>query len=183
MAPTTPSIGPATTVADATASTTGELVQSSAGVFSFADDDLCEWLSSDKIAELVKAEYEWDGTATAGAFTDLIDGCAWELSGTPAVEGLNTVSIGSARAGPPDEPFVDYDDLGGAAPDIGVGIRGHPTLSDGVIYTVGGFGYVAFGVPEHGFINVYLWVPGDEGSHDAHFAFADALIEELGWTP
>ena len=150
-------------------------------VFSFADDDLCEWLSPATIAALVAAEYEWNGTASEGGFTDLPDGCAWELSGTPDVEGLNTVLIGSAPA--PQEPFLDYDDLENTTSKLGVGVRGHPALSDGVIYSYGGFGYAAFGVPERGYIQVYLWVPGDEGTEDARFAFADAVIRELGWTP
>jgi hypothetical protein len=183
VATTTPSTDPATTVADATPSTTSELAQSSAAVFSLAHDDLCEWLSPDKIAELVKAQYDWDGTATESASRDSLSGCAWELSGTPDVEGLNIVDIGPASAGPPEEPFLDYGDLTSATSTLGVGVRGHPALSDGVIYSSGGFGYAAFGVPEHGYIEVYLWVPGDEGTEDARFAFADAVIHELGWTP
>jgi hypothetical protein len=155
--------------------------QKPTGVFSFADDDLCEWLSPATIAALVAAEYEWNGTASEGGFTDLPDGCAWELSGTPDVEGLNTVLIGSAPA--PQEPFLDYDDLENTTSKLGVGVRGHPALSDGVIYSYGGFGYAAFGVPERGYIQVYLWVPGDEGTEDARFAFADAVIRELGWMP
>lgn len=160
---------------------TSEPPQHPDGVFSFADNDLCEWLSSDTIAELVAAEYEWNGTATAVAFSDLPDGCTWELSGTPDVEGLNTVSIGSAT--PPTEPFLTYGEFTSSTPQLGVGVRGHPALSEGVIYSYGGFGYASFGVPDHGYIQMFLWVPGDEGTEDARLAFADAVIRELGWTP
>lgn len=153
--------------------------QDTAAVFSLADDDLCERLSADMIAELVEANYDWAGTATATE--QFSTECVWELSGTPDVDGLNTVRISSAS--PPSEPFLDFDDLDGATTTLGVGVRGHPQLSDGVIYSYGGFGYAEFGVPEHGYVEVYLWVPGDEGSEDARFAFADAVIQELGWTP
>jgi hypothetical protein len=163
-----------------TASVTSEPPRNRVGVFSFARNDLCEWLSPDTIAELVAAEYDWDGTASEVASTDLPDGCAWKLSGTPDAAGLDTVSIGSAP--PPQEPFLNYDDLTSGTSEFGVGVRGHPALSDGVIYYYEGFGYAAFGLPEHGYIQVYLWVPGDEGSEDARFAFADAVIRELGWT-
>jgi hypothetical protein len=138
-------------------------------------------LSPDKIAELVAAEYEWNGNATAVAFSDLPDGCTWELSGTPDLEGLNTVRIGSAT--PPNEPFLSYDELTSRTSTLGVGVRGHPALSEGVIYAYGGFGYASFGVPAYGYVQVYLGVPGDEGTEDARFAFADAVIRELGWTP
>lgn len=179
VATTTPTTDAAATVPDTSTSVPGELPQSPAGVFSFADDDLCEWFSDDKIAELVEANYDWTGTATATQQS--VTECVWELSGTPDLEGLNTVTISSAE--PPREPFLDYEELTSATFTLGIGVRGHPALSDGVIYYYEGFGYAAFGVPEHGYIQVYLWVPGDEGSEDARFAFADAVIQALGWTP
>ena len=180
VATTAPTTVATTTVPDATVSVTSEVQQSRLGAFSFADTDLCKWLTPDKISELVEAEYKWVGTATETGRGDLPGGCVWELSGTPEIEGLNTVSIGSAPA--PEGPILEYSDLDDGFADFGVGVRGHPALSDGVIYVVGGFGYVAFGVPEFGYVQVNPWVPGDEGTEDARFALADGVIQALGWT-
>ena len=33
-------------------------------MFSFADDDLCAWVSEPEVAEFLAAEFDWDGIAT-----------------------------------------------------------------------------------------------------------------------
>jgi hypothetical protein len=52
-------------------------------VFTFAEDDLCEWVSEDEVTSFVRAAYdesgvEWDGTLTAVRQ----QGSAWDLGGS-----------------------------------------------------------------------------------------------------
>lgn len=51
-----------------------------AGAFTFAADDLCEWVSPTEVAEFYASVYEWEGTAelsdVAGAEPDE---CWWAL--------------------------------------------------------------------------------------------------------
>jgi hypothetical protein len=160
-------------------------------VFTFATDDLCEWVTEDEIAGFVAAEIDWDGTATEIGMPNTA-GCSWELTSETTEPGILgfTAPTGLTIA---DE--VDHYEPGDEWV-IGSQVLGHPDLSDGVAYYLQGFGPLAFGVPEDD-----RWIVADyppdikaaaqlieqHGGEDAFwygwFGVADHLIEELGWTP
>jgi hypothetical protein len=154
--------------------------------FTFATDDLCDWVSEDEIAEFVAAEFDWDGTATE-IDTRNAEGCSWELTS----ETTEPATLGFiAPTGLTIADEVDHYELGD---EFGIGSQalGHPYLSDGVAYYLQGFGPLAFGVPDDDRWFVLDDSPDIEAwpavSEDAFwygwFGVADRLIEELGWTP
>lgn len=114
------------------------------GAFTFADDDLCEWVSEDEVAEFVAAEYEWDGTAVlegAGGTEDA-DSCQWILTST-AGDDAGSVWAGNATS-TSDNDFskrhiADFDaEVGsGYVREGGSAVSGHPSLSDGVVVYAG----------------------------------------------
>lgn len=172
---------PPTTASTTAAPATTEPAPSDAAVFSFGRDRLCDWFSAEKIAELVAAEYDWNGTATERGPERYGLGCAWTLSGEGERNGVVL-----EHATPAEAPFVEHvPENGYSGAEYGVGVSGHPELSDGVIYYRGNMTAASFGVPDRGFVTVLIWVPGDdEFMYGAkHFAFADAVVQELGWTP
>ena len=95
------------------------------GAFTFADDDLCEWVSEDEVAEFVAAEFEWDGTAVfEGAAADRYrsagepedpDSCQWTLTSTAG-------DVGDVLAGNASITWVDTSGSPGgnsSSPDYG----------------------------------------------------------------
>ena len=162
--------------------------------FTFAEDDLCVWVSADEVADFVAAEFKWDGTAEVEqeAVADP-DGCDWTLTSTVGTVG--EVHAGNAATTWKDfdgNPYdfealdvVDFDEDVGVP--IGASVSGHPSLSDGVVVHNGGFCQFAFWVPPG---DEYLSVtvgPGDmplDGETEVasrSFAVADRFLDELGW--
>lgn len=174
-------------------------------VFSFADDDLCEWVSEDEVAEWVASEFDWRGTASAARTGGAADdgACEWHLSSTE--EGRESSWVGVEDAA----QWRDFDenpyDFGARMtqsgvtayppPDghveIGAWVIGHPSLTEGVVVHNGGFGMYAFGVPPGPYLQVstllYDSEDWDEGAAIADyearfFAVADHFLQELGWS-
>lgn len=158
--------------------------------FTFADDDLCEWVSEVEVAEFVAAEFDWDGTAVVATVEP--DLCEWTLSNAPGDTG--SVTAGNAATTWRDFDGAPYDfsqleviDIDGEVGtlEIGAVVSGHPSLSDGVVVHNGGFGQFAFWVPSHGEY-LSLAVSVDDGfwdqDHEARFfSVADLFMQELGW--
>jgi hypothetical protein len=167
-------------------------------VFSFADDDLCEWVTEAEVAEFVAAEFDWDGTATE------VEGvadfwCRWELSSADGTSGSVTVSDGGQLLDFDGNRF-DYDatmeaqgvlDYTKGSDTIGEFVAGHPSLSDGAVVFNGGFGQFMFGVPPSTEW-IQLWIElgdllpartrDDWDSYELRFfAVADHFLQELGW--
>ena len=175
------------------------------GAFTFADDDLCEWVSEDEVAEFVAAEFEWDGTAVfEGAAADRYraagepedpDSCHWTLTSTAG-------DVGDVLAGNASITWVDtsgdarhyremevddFDEEVGYV-EIGSAVSGHPSLSDGVVVYNGAWGRYVFWVPP---IDQYLSMfrpfssDGDDGDwaedEARFFGVADRFVQELGW--
>ena len=151
---TTPATVATTSVPDTTVSATNEATESTVDVFSFADDDLCEWVTAEEVTRLVSTVYPWNGTAADGVPESEGSGsCLWSLSGG---DGNGYLSAGDASRwvgfGPgPYEvwagPVVEYSEEDLASIEVGTNVTGHPALSDGVVMGGGLFGQYAFWVP------------------------------------
>lgn len=147
--------------------------------FSFADDDLCEWITEVEIAAMVAAVYDWSGEATLVPPLDMA--CRWELTGDdelPPFVGITEVDHGEDRTRPwaEDETF-SIDD---------VVVVGHPELSEGAGYYIGLFGYFAVGVPEDGrYVGLSVMMPADtvllEDWATGMIRIGDLVLRELGW--
>jgi len=167
-------------------------------VFSFAEDDLCEWVSGADVAEWIAAEFDVDGTATEVA-TDREASCAWTLVSADADFGIVRADDAAlwrgfsgsvydldeamANAGVTQYPTTDGD--------VGIGafVVGHPAVSEGVVVHYGGFGQFAFGVPPGPWLQVSFESDRldddlDPDEYEArYFAVADRFLQALGWVP
>lgn len=163
------------------------------GVFSFAEDDLCEWISEDTLTGFVAGEFDWDGVAVeVAAPPEQADdeprgrvACQWELTEPSA----GYVTIFAPTALEVGGGLANYDDVAGFIVDQPV--LGHPALSEGVAYIQEGWSRPAFGVPA---ANAYFILgdsaPGLYPSEDraaqedyweSWYVIADEIIAELGW--
>lgn len=160
-------------------------------VFSFEDDDLCEWVSEDTIAEFVSGEFEWEGTAVEREPRS--QDAARERRGDVACHWVLTdssgghVTIFAPTALEVSEGVADYDDVGGVIVDQPV--LGHPALSEGVAYIQEPFSNPVFGVPasnEYFIMDSELpeEVPmfGYDVYWESWYVVADEIIGKLGWT-
>ena len=166
----------------------------SEAAFTFADDDLCVWVSEDEVAEFVAAEFEWDGTAVLHEVpqeNEDID-CEWILTSTAGDVGDVTAgNAGTWKDGAYDFgalEVVDFDEeLEFTSP--GSAASGHPSLSDGVVVHNGAFGQYAFWVPPSDeYLSLSMGFEDDvepvlvEGDFQARlFGVADRFVQELGW--
>ncbi len=201
VATTSPATIATTTVPDTTVSATSEAQDSQADVFSFADDDLCEWVSEAEIAEWVAAEFDLDGTASEVGTTDAVVACEWTIESTDGEEAVVTAGdaalwrgfdgdIYDFTARMADAGVIEYPPPQGSV-EIGGWVVGHPAVSDDVVVHNGGFGRFAFGVPPGPWLQVSIYTEdGDENwdkgvayeEYEAHyFALVDRFLRELGW--
>ncbi|MGA7757839.1 MAG: hypothetical protein WCA57_08320 [Ilumatobacteraceae bacterium] len=192
VATTSPTTIGTTTVPDTTVPVTSEAAEDAADVFSFADDDLCTWVTGEEITRLVSAVYPWDGTAAEGV-PEPPANCLWRLSGD---DGDGYLSAGDAGqwtdfSGQPydvaaAEPIVEYSSDDPGFIEIGTAVTGHPALRDGWVVRNAGFGQYAFWMPpEERYLAFSLAVPGvdvnDLFDENRFFAVADELLQQLGW--
>ena len=181
------------TVPDTTMSVTSEAPETSVDVFSFADDDLCEWVTEEEVAGFVAAAFDWDGTVTQSP-PDAPPGgpmtCEWQLTadGDPTGMLVATEARWETFGGSPyDLAALDVVDFDDADPeDIErAAVSGHPALSEGVLVTADGWGQYAFWVPpREQYLALMMSVPGEELSYpidDRVFIVADQFLRELGW--
>ena len=157
--------------------------------FSFADDDLCEWITADDVAGFFGAVHDWGGTAVAEEMNNAEpDECRWVLTSERNDQNYEVVA---GNADPwfltPYDEIVEFDRTTMILP--GTAVSGHPALSDGVVVQAAGWGFYAFWVPPH---EEYLFVivnnlSPDEADvdldtdEDQLFALADQFVSELGW--
>ncbi len=203
VATTTPDTLATTTVPDTmvsdtaapntTVSVTSEAQETSVDVFSFADDDLCEWVTEDEVAGFVATAFEWDGTVTQSPPDAPLGGpttCEWQLTadGDPTGILVATEAQWQTFGGSPYDlaalAVVDYDDADPAEIERAA-VSGHPALSEGVLVTADGWGQFAFWVPPRDqYLALMIDVPGEELSYpidDRVFSIADQFLRELGW--
>ena len=191
---TQPPVVPETPAASdqARAGTNGEAVEG----FTFADDDLCEWITADEVAGFFASVYDWDGTVEVPDMTDAEpDECRWRLTSTTGGE-FYELHAGNADPGVllPVE-VIEFD--GGSVGTPGEAVSGHPALSEGVVVQSAGWGVYSFWVPP-GDDYLALALTRDTGAGDSgvdsvtdeqaladsqarFFAVADQLLQELGW--
>jgi hypothetical protein len=164
--------------------------------FTFAEDDLCDWITADEIAGFFASEFEREGTAELVDSADAgPDKCWWRLT-IAGEDGYFEIGAGNADPGVllPYEEIDEYD--GGTVTGT---VSGHPALSDGVIVQSAGWGFYSFWVPPRDeYLSLFLnrhsgdspEVVGIDSSPDEQtrveaqrrfFAFADQLLQELGW--
>lgn len=163
--------------------------------FSFVDDDLCEWVNDEDVAEVLADVFDWSGTLTeqpsptSRSGEQEADNCSWELSGNgdgyfAVYDAGQWETFGGA---PFDLEEVDIVAFSEDDPDwveIGATVSGHPALSDGVVVHNGAFGQYAFWVPpRQEYLAFSLAVPGvdDVFEGDRFFMVADQLMHTLGW--
>ena len=130
----------------AAADAPGSSDQGPGTAFSFADDDLCEWITADEVAGFFASVYDWDGVAEVSSTGDRApDECWWRLISATG-GAFYEVFAGNARPGAllPAE-VVLFD--GGPVSTPGGTVSGHPALSDGVVVQREGWGVYAFWVP------------------------------------
>lgn len=146
--------------------------------FSFADDDLCEWITEVEIAEMVSAVYGWDGAATQVEPYEFA--CRWELTGDEEVPPL----VGIAESDRSDAPIRQWAD----DPSFSIGrdvVVGHPDMTEGAGFVLGAFGDFAVGVPEDGrFVQLFVTMPEDTIVDDwmtDTIRLGDLVLRELGW--
>lgn len=183
-------VATSTAVDDTIVAPTSEVPVSDVEAFSFAEHDLCEWITPERIAEIVAAEYDWEGTATefdGNTGFPPPGGCGWVLSGDPVSDPFANVAIWDGSSSYPEfDVAVDYDDFDPDGIEFGEWVAGHPALSDGALFALGGWGAVRFGFPSQGqVIEMMLDVPGEEFREDywtSMASVADRLMTELGWT-
>jgi hypothetical protein len=168
-------------------------------VFTFADEDLCEWIDADELAGFftsvygseVEAELVPDEADTMGS-----DECRWRLTGTTD-DGYYEVHAWNADPGAllPVDEIVESD--GGTVGIPGGTVSGHPALSDGVVVQSEGWGIYAFWVPPRdNYLALAIMhnaggsvMTGVDSGTDLQdlaeqqtlfFTFADQMIRELG---
>jgi hypothetical protein len=158
--------------------------------FSFADNDLCEWVSETQVAEFVSEAYsrsgiEWDGSVSA---VDPVgsawappggDYCRWEPTGGGHViaRGLTPSDFG---------PVSDYSEWDQES--LMPAVSGHPGVPEGTIAANAAFGRYGFwleGSDEVLGLEVSL-EGGDvtdwEQQEMMLFLIADGFLTEMGWT-
>lgn len=157
--------------------------------FTFADDDLCEWLTPDDVARFYTTAYGTDVTATAVPSVDTgPDECRWQVTPISGEELFDdceisaSVSDGSGLLGPVTE-VIEYSE--GRVP-VGATVSGHPALGEGVVVQSEGWGIYAFWVPPGDqYLGVVDCHADSEGSGaDAQtrlFTVAGFMLQELGW--
>lgn len=146
--------------------------------FSFADDELCEWITEQEIVEIVSAVYDWDGGATQVEPYEFA--CRWELTGDEEVPPL----VGIAESDRSDAPIRQWAD----EPSFSIGrdvVVGHPDMTEGAGFVLGAFGDFAVGVPEDGrFVQLFVMMPEDTIVDDwvtDTIRLGDLVLSELGW--
>ena len=183
-----------TSVPETPASEPGAVQGTSVEVFSFADDDLCEWVTQEELTGFITEAFDWNGSAVQTPPDDSPSAkCEWRLVGDDVGE-FDSVSASDAIGtdfGTFDGESIDY-----AALDVVdfsdqpvemdvVAVSGHPDLSDGVVAYNYGWGIYVFWVPPR---DDYLALsfPLLNGASEvwadaAYFEVADQILHELGW--
>lgn len=162
-----------------------------ADVFSFATDDLCEWIDADTVSAIVAgASAEYGATPAVTGFeaswrSDTSRGCSWAVE-APDSNDPRLSEIGLIRTEPLDEAVSN-----------GSVFVEHPVLSHGVRVNqaadnpVGGYGEWVCGMEvrlsvegqDHTLEYWHCIPPNFDGDANAVLSIADGLLREMGWVP
>ena len=191
-ATTTPTVVATTSVPDTSASEVGEAQETSVEVFSFTDDDLCEWVTQEELTGFITEALDWNGSAIQTP-PDAPAKCEWRVVGDEEgeigfVEAYDaTRELQTWENQPFDFAALDVVEFSDSSPLEGgeTAVSGHPDLSDGVVAYNYGYGIDVFWVPPR---DEYLALsfPLISGASEiwgdaAYFAVADQILRELAW--
>jgi len=163
-------------------------------VFSFADDDLCEWVTQEELTGFITEAFDWNGSAVQTPPDSPSAKCEWRLTGDDVGEPNSVFAFdatGSEFEGTEAEPVdfaaldvVDFSDHTPVEGDV-VAVSGHPDLSDGVVAYDYGWGMYVFWVPPRddylGLSLPLLNGASEVWADAAYFEVADQILHELGW--
>jgi len=178
---------PTTTWAEATvAEGSGEGGAQLAG-FSTYRDDLCEWVTGDKVAGFVLAAgFDVEGPAAASEpETEDSTGwdCAWTFaSGEELQLGIRPLPglLDSLRK---LDEIVEFAEPGQIM-DIGAVVSGHPVLGEGVVVENTAFGRFVFFTPGRDDV-LNVWFGGNDHGEDNYESgvmfVAERVLQDLGW--
>ena len=159
-------------------------------VFSFADDDLCEWVTEEEIAGFIATAFDWNGSVNQILSSPSSVNCEWRLIGgeevvTGSIYAYDApTELQTAEGEPYDFAALDVVNF---SPDVrqSAAVSGHPNLSDGVVAYDYGWGTYVFWVPprdEYLALQFPLISGASEFWADAsYFMVADQFLHELGW--
>ena len=174
------------------------------GAFTFADDDLCEWVSVEMVAEFVATEFD-DPDVTvvldeSSGGPENPDSCQWWFLAGTAPDEFGSVSAEDAEFLWTDVNSVNHEyseaEVVEFVEEIGVidsrdgAVSGPPSLSDGVVFFDEGWGMYTFWVPPSDeYLSVSVVFPREESEdgddwadyEDRVFGVADRFVQELGW--
>ncbi|TFH21089.1 MAG: hypothetical protein E4H05_00880 [Acidimicrobiales bacterium] len=178
-----------TDITEATVPATSGTQANPVDVFSFADDDLCEWVTQEEVAGFIATAFDWNGSAKQNLSNPLAN-CEWRLIGGEEVVTGSIYAydapreLQTAEGEPYDFAALDVVDF---SPDVrqSAAVSGHPNLSEGVVAYDYGWGTYVFWVPprdEYLALQVPLIGGASEFWADAsYFVVADQFLHELGW--
>lgn len=151
--------------------------------FSTDRDDLCEWVTGDKVAGFVLAAgFDVAGPAMASE-PETEDRTGWDCAWTFASGEELQLGI-RPRPGRLDslqelDEIVEYAEPGQVM-NIGAVVSGHPVLGDGVVVENTAFGRFVFFTPERDdVLNVWFGGTGDDES--GVMFVAERVLQDLGW--
>ena len=176
------------------------------GAFTFADDDLCEWVSVEMVAEFVGSEFD-DPEVTVvldenSGEPENPDSCQWRFLASTAPDEFGSVSAEDAEFLWTDVNSVNHEyaeaEVVEFVEQIGVNdsregaVSGHPALSNGVVFFDEGWGLYTFWVPpKDEYLSMSVFFPSEESKEseerdwddyeDRVFGVADRFVQELGW--
>jgi hypothetical protein len=183
-------------VGDGTAQSPDETMSeenTSDDVFVFGEDDLCELVTEDEVAEYARDAYEavgeeWNGTATLTRehwFEDPIEyECEWSLSGSDGLIYVYTEP--ASRSG---GQTIAYAELSESHIPMSGTVVEHPEFDDDVMIQNHAFGRYGFWVPESEGQMVLSVSLGrdveleDYGWEVPLFVVANRFLDEMNWTP
>jgi len=161
-------------------------------VFSFATDDLCDWIDAATVSSIVEGAYTENGASPiVTGFeeswgSDGYKGCAWSVAGPDPDSDPVVALVGLLEA----DPLTEAEAQGAA-------FSPNPALSDGVRADQAADGPIGAHGDFFPGMQVRLAVEGQErtvefwhgvppefdGEADAILAIADGLLRDMGWVP
>jgi hypothetical protein len=184
--------------APTTVTPTPESQNPSRGVFTFAEDNLCGWVSEDEVTAFVRGAYaqagvDWNGSVVAAVpegsawYLPSRDYCRWETTGGGYIiaRGLNP------------SQFEDPIEYSAIAHEYGIGfgaVSGHPDLAEGVIAANAAFGRLGFWLQgSDEVLGLEVVLGGDGAAYDIEvgpaqsqrmlFHLANSFLREMNWVP
>lgn len=151
-------------------------------VFVAGEDDLCEWVSEEEITKAARAAFDsmgvdWDGTATP----DEVEGwdCVWML----AQEGSPVGAIQVNAVSPTEFDLGEITEYAENEPWTGALVSGYPGVNDNIMVGAFSWSHIYWVSNTDDAIQLYLSFSIDPEPTEPEIVVANAILEELFWTP